>query len=46
LALVVPSHTLGLLPSVIVGNAFTVTLMTLPVLLQPVVEFFTIKVPE
>jgi hypothetical protein len=45
LALVVPLHTLGLLPNVIVGRAFTVTLITLPVLLQPVVLLVTVNVP-
>ena len=42
---VVPLHTAGLLPSVIVGKAFTVVAITLPVLLQPVVVFFTVSVP-
>ena len=45
LALVVPLQILGLLPKVMVGKAFTVTLIVLPVLEQPVVEFITLSVP-
>ena len=45
LALVVPLHTLGLLPNVIVGSAFTVTPIVLPVEEHPVVLLVTVKVP-
>ena len=41
----VPLHTLGLLPKVIVGEAFTVTPIVLPVDEQPVVELVTVRVP-